>query len=154
MFVVVKLIKSIADAVEMPLNELHSFILSINVSLVKNIQQELLVRLESLINIGLSYLTLGRATETLSGGEAQRIKIAKYVNSSLNDIMYVLDEPSAGLHPKDIDHISQALLNLKNKGNTVVLVEHNPQLIREADYIIDIGPSAGEKGKHPIFRNI
>ena len=115
MFVVVKLIKSIADAVEMPLNELHSFILSINVSLVKNIQQELLVRLESLINIGLSYLTLGRATETLSGGEAQRIKIAKYVNSSLNDIMYVLDEPSAGLHPKDIDHISQALLNLKIK---------------------------------------
>ena len=143
--------KSIADAVEMPLNELHSFILSINVSLVKNIQQELLVRLESLINIGLSYLTLGRATETLSGGEAQRIKIAKYVNSSLNDIMYVLDEPSAGLHPKDIDHISQALLNLKNKGNTVVLVEHNPQLIREADYIIDIGPSAGEKGGNIQF---
>lgn len=138
--------KSIADVVEMPLNELHSFIRSINISLVKNIQQELLVRLEALINIGLSYLTLGRATETLSGGEAQRIKIAKYVNSSLNDIMYVLDEPSAGLHPKDIERISYALLNLKNKGNTVVLVEHNPQLIREADFIIDMGPFAGENG--------
>lgn len=143
--------KSIADAVDMPLNELHSFIRSMDLSLIKNIQEELLVRLEALINIGLSYLTLGRATETLSGGEAQRIKIAKYVNSALNDIMYILDEPSAGLHPKDIERISRALLNLKNKGNTVVLVEHNPQLIREADFIIDIGPFAAENGGHVQF---
>ena len=76
----------------MPLTELHSFIRSMDLSLIKNIQEELLVRLEALINIGLSYLTLGRATETLSGGEAQRIKIAKYVNSALNDIMYILDD--------------------------------------------------------------
>ncbi|MGL9926787.1 MULTISPECIES: ATP-binding cassette domain-containing protein [Enterococcus] len=143
--------KSIADAVDMPLTELHSFIRSMDLSLIKTIQEELLVRLEALINIGLSYLTLGRATETLSGGEAQRIKIAKYVNSALNDIMYILDEPSAGLHPKDIERISRALLNLKNKGNTVVLVEHNPQLIREADFIIDIGPFAGENGGHVQF---
>ena len=132
--------KSIADAVDMPLTELHSFIRSMDLSLIKTIQEELLVRLEALINIGLSYLTLGRATETLSGGEAQRIKIAKYVNSALNDIMYILDEPSAGLHPKDIERIQSCIAQFKNKGNTVVLVEHNPQLIREADFIIDIGP--------------
>ena len=134
----------------MPLTELHSFYSFNGPILNKTIQEELLVRLEALINIGLSYLTLGRATETLSGGEAQRIKIAKYVNSALNDIMYILDEPSAGLHPKDIERISRALLNLKIK-DTVVLVEHNPQLIREADFIIDIGPFAGENGGHVQF---
>lgn len=138
--------KSIADLVQLPLVELRSFIDKIEAPLAKEIKPEISNRLDALLDIGLSYLTLSRATGSLSGGEAQRIRISKYINNALNDVMYVLDEPSAGLHPKDIDRIKTALLKLKEKGNTVVLVEHNPQLIEMADYIIDIGPKAGAEG--------
>ncbi|WP_207694918.1 excinuclease ABC subunit A [Enterococcus sp. DIV0212c] len=138
--------KSIADVVMFSLDELTSFIEKIDAPLAVDIKPEIQKRLEALIEIGLSYLTLGRSTGSLSGGEAQRIRISKYINSALNDMMYILDEPSAGLHPKDIDRINNALLALKDKGNTVVLVEHNPQLICCADYILDMGPGAGEGG--------
>ncbi|MGX7262465.1 ATP-binding cassette domain-containing protein [Enterococcus crotali] len=138
--------KSIADAVMYSLDELMSFIEKINDPLAVDIKPEIQKRLDALIDIGLSYLTLGRSTGSLSGGEAQRIRISKYINSALNDMMYILDEPSAGLHPKDVERINNALLSLKIKGNTVILVEHNPQLIRSADYILDLGPGAGEEG--------
>ncbi|MGX7148956.1 ATP-binding cassette domain-containing protein [Enterococcus ureasiticus] len=138
--------KSIADVVMFSLDELTSFIEKINEPLAVDVKPEIQKRLKALIDIGLSYLTLARSTGSLSGGEAQRIRISKYINSALNDMMYILDEPSAGLHPKDIDRINNALLSLKNKGNTVVLVEHNPQLIRSAEYILDMGPGAGEGG--------
>lgn len=138
--------KNIADVVSMSLEQLKEFVTAISDPLAVNVKSEIMLRVQALIDIGLSYLTLERATGTLSGGEAQRIKIAKYINSSLNDIMYILDEPSAGLHPQDIERVSQALIAIKNKGNTVVLVEHHPQLIQMADYIIDIGPKAGEHG--------
>lgn len=138
--------KNIADVVSMSLEQLKEFVTAISDPLAVNVKSEIMLRVQALIDIGLSYLTLERATGTLSGGEAQRIKIAKYINSSLNDIMYILDEPSAGLHPQDIERVSQALIAIKNKGNTVVLVEHHPQLIQMADYIIDIGPKAGENG--------
>ncbi|MGM0212826.1 ATP-binding cassette domain-containing protein [Enterococcus sp. AZ109] len=138
--------KNISDLVLMPLDELAEFIQSIEATLAVDIQRELQKRLTALLDIGLSYLTLSRSTGTLSGGEAQRIKISKYINSSLTDIMYVLDEPSAGLHPKDIDRFKKALTMLRDKGNTVILVEHHPQLIEAADYIIDMGPGAGEAG--------
>ncbi len=138
--------KNISDLVLMPLDELAEFVQSIEAPLAVDIQRELQKRLTALLDIGLSYLTLSRATGTLSGGEAQRIKISKYINSSLTDIMYVLDEPSAGLHPKDIDRFKKALTMLRDKGNTVILVEHHPQLIEAADYIIDMGPGAGEAG--------
>lgn len=138
--------KNIADVVSMSLEQLKEFVTAISDPLAVNVKSEIMLRIQALIDIGLSYLTLERATGTLSGGEAQRIKIAKYINSSLNDIMYILDEPSAGLHPQDIERISQALLAIRNKGNTVVLVEHHPQLIKMADYIVDLGPKAGESG--------
>lgn len=138
--------KNIADVVSMSLEQLKEFVDAIEDPLAVNVKSEIMLRVQALIDIGLSYLTLERATGTLSGGEAQRIKIAKYINSSLNDIMYILDEPSAGLHPQDIERISRALMEIKNKGNTVVLVEHHPQLIKMADYIVDIGPKAGENG--------
>ncbi|WP_242590203.1 excinuclease ABC subunit A [Enterococcus sp. DIV0840] len=138
--------KSIADVVMFSLDELTSFIEKIDEPLAVDVKPEIQKRLKALIDIGLSYLTLARSTGSLSGGEAQRIRISKYINSALNDMMYILDEPSAGLHPKDIDRINNALLSLKNKGNTVVLVEHNPQLIQSADYILDMGPGAGEGG--------
>lgn len=138
--------KNISDLVLMSLDELAEFVRTIDAPLAVDIQRELQKRLAALLDIGLSYLTLARSTGTLSGGEAQRIKISKYINSSLTDIMYVLDEPSAGLHPKDIDRFKQALTMLRDKGNTVILVEHHPQLIEAADYIIDMGPGAGEAG--------
>ncbi|MFC0233406.1 excinuclease ABC subunit UvrA [Vagococcus entomophilus] len=143
--------KSIAELVQLPLEELKAFIDKIDAPLAKEIKPEISNRLDALVDIGLSYLTLSRATGSLSGGEAQRIRISKYINNALNDVMYVLDEPSAGLHPKDIDRIKTALLKLKEKGNTVVLVEHNPQLIEMADYIIDIGPKAGGDGGEVQF---
>lgn len=138
--------KSIADVVMFSLDELTSFIEKIDEPLAVDVKPEIQKRLKALNEIGLSYLTLSRSTGSLSGGEAQRIRISKYINSALNDMMYILDEPSAGLHPKDIDRMNKALLSLKNKGNTVILVEHNPQLIRSADYILDMGPRAGEGG--------
>lgn len=137
---------SIADAVQLPLEELTEFVESIQNQLAQEISREISSRLRSLIDIGLSYLTLDRSTGSLSGGEAQRIRISKYITNALNDVLYVLDEPSAGLHPKDIDRMKRALAILRDKGNTVVLVEHNPQLIELADYIIDVGPKAGEAG--------
>lgn len=138
--------KSISDVVKLSLIDLYQYIQKLNSPLSKDIKIEIEKRLESLINIGLGYLTLERSTGTLSGGEAQRVKIAKYINNSLNDVMYILDEPSSGLHPKDIERITDALLTLKSKGNTIILVEHNPQIIAIADYIIDIGPKSGEQG--------
>lgn len=138
--------QSIADIVKLSLIDLYQFIQKVNSPLSQDIKIEIQKRLQALISIGLGYLTLERATETLSGGEAQRVKIAKYINNALNDVMYILDEPSAGLHPKDIERITNALLTLKKKGNTIILVEHNPQIIAIADYIIDIGPKSGEQG--------
>lgn len=143
--------KSIADLVELSLDELQAFIATVDAPLVIDLKPELTNRLQALIDIGLSYLTLNRSTSSLSGGEAQRIRISKYINNALNDVLYILNEPSAGLYSKDIERINRALQRLKAKGNTVVLVEHHPQLIQTADYIIDIGPAAGEQGGQVQF---
>ena len=143
--------KSIADVVSMPLDKLHQFVENIQQANVQDIKKETLKRIKSLIDIGLSYLDLARSTSTLSGGESQRIKISKYINSSLSDIMYILDEPSVGLHPKDIDRLKNALYKLRDAGNTVILVEHNTELIKTADYIIDMGPQAGDGGGQMLY---
>lgn len=137
---------SIADVVQLSLEKLIEFVDRIQEELVQEIKVEITNRLNSLIDIGLGYLTLDRSTGSLSGGEAQRIRISKYITTALNDVLYVLDEPSAGLHSKDIDRVKRALSILRDRGNTIVLVEHNPQLIEIADYIIDVGPGAGESG--------
>ncbi|MCE3399883.1 excinuclease ABC subunit UvrA, partial [Staphylococcus aureus] len=97
-------------------------------------------QLQALSYIGLNYLTLSRETTTLSGGESQRIKLIRHLNSPLSDLVYIIDEPSVGLHPEDIQRINDMIESLKQKGNTVIVVEHDPDVIQTADHIIDIGP--------------
>ncbi len=135
----------------MTLAEVVTFLKQIKVPLAASIIRELTTMLNSLINIGLGYLSLNRGTNSLSGGEAQRIKIAKYLNSSLTDLVYILDEPSVGLHPHDIRLVKQALQQLQDKGNTVLIVEHNPLMMTGADYAVEIGPVAGNEGGRVTF---
>jgi excinuclease ABC subunit A len=110
------------------------------------ILKEITARLGFLINVGLDYLSLDRSAETLSGGEAQRIRLASQIGSGLTGVMYVLDEPSIGLHQRDNDAPAGTLSNLRDLGNTVIVVEHDEDAIRSADYVVDIGPGAGVHG--------
>ena len=103
-------------------------------------------RLQFLVNVGLSYLSLNRTARTLSGGEGQRIRLAKQVGCALSGVLYILDEPSIGLHQRDNDRLIETLKSLKDLGNTVVVVEHDLDTIRIADYVIDMGPAAGVHG--------
>lgn len=111
----------------------------------------LVQRLQHLIDIGLEYLTLNRATDTLSGGESQRVKIVKHLSSSLVDVMYIFDEPSIGLHPRDVHRLNELLQKLRDKGNTVIVVEHDPDVIKVADHIVDVGPHAGSRGGEVVY---
>src|SRR5690606_7724298 len=103
-------------------------------------------RLRFLVNVGLEYLTLGRSAETLSGGEAQRIRLATQIGSRLVGVLYILDEPSIGLHQRDNERLLATLKQLRDLGNTVIVVEHDRDTILEADHIIDLGPGAGRNG--------
>ncbi len=114
--------------------------------IAKQIQREITARLNFLINVGLDYLTLSRKAGTLSGGEAQRIRLATQIGSSLMGVVYILDEPSIGLHQRDNARLVKTLKDLRDLGNTVLVVEHDEETMRQADYIIDIGPGAGEHG--------
>ena len=105
--------------------------------------KEIRARLEFMIDVGLDYLTLSRAAGTLSGGEAQRIRLATQIGSSLVGVLYILDEPSIGLHQRDNARLIKTLKRLRDLGNTVIVVEHDEETIRSADYIVDIGPGAG-----------
>lgn len=116
------------------------------------ITEQIKGKIEYLIDIGLGYLSLSRDISTLSGGEAQRIKLAKQLGSSLTEMLYILDEPSVGLHPKDVYHLNKLLFNLRDKGNSVLVVEHDPDVIEVADHIIDIGPQAGVNGGKVMFQ--
>ena len=138
--------KSIADCCAMPITDLLHFIDCIDDKEVTMITDELKMKLESLCTVGLDYLTLSRATNTLSGGESQRIKMTKYLNSSLSDVLYIFDEPSIGLHPQDIQGISNIIKEIKNKGNSVLFVDHDPDMIAIADEVINFGEGAGAAG--------
>ena len=118
--------------------------------IAEKILKEIRARLEFLVNVGLNYLSLSRSAETLSGGEAQRIRLASQIGAGLVGVMYVLDEPSIGLHQRDNDRLLNTLIHLRNLGNTVIVVEHDEDAIREADHIIDIGPGAGVHGGQVI----
>ena len=107
--------------------------------------------MESLAYVGLNYLTLDRETPSLSGGESQRIKLIRHLNSPLSDLVYIIDEPSVGLHPEDIEKINTIMRSIRDKGNTVLVVEHDPDVVRIADHVIDIGPGAGQHGGEIIF---
>lgn len=143
--------KNIAEVVDMSIPEAMAFIDGITDPLAKDIRRELLKRLGALTEIGLGYLSLSRGTSTLSGGEAQRIKIAKYINSALTDMVYVLDEPSVGLHSRDIDRLKRSLYRLRDHGNTILIVEHHREIIAMADHVVDMGPSAGRFGGEIVF---
>jgi excinuclease UvrABC ATPase subunit len=103
------------------------------------------------VEIGLEYLSLDRPTDTLSGGESQRVKMVKHLNGSLVDVMYIFDEPSIGLHPRDVHRLNELLEKLRDKGNTVIVVEHDPDVIKRADYIVDMGPYAGSEGGKIVY---
>ena len=149
--------KTIADLVEMPVSELKVFFDNLQLSetdaaIGKRLLMEINNRLQFLVDVGLSYLTLDRLSATLSGGESQRISLATSLGSSLVGSLYILDEPSIGLHSRDTDLLIKVLKQLKELGNTVVVVEHDEEIIRAADYIIDIGPKAGRLGGEVVFQ--
>ena len=144
--------KNICEVSDMPIPEAAEFIRQIDDPLARDIKTEILKRMNALIEIGLSYLSLSRGTDTLSGGEAQRIKIARYINSPLTDMMYVLDEPSVGLHSRDIQNLKNSLIKLKEHGNTVMIVEHHREVIALADHIVDMGPEAGINGGQIMYQ--
>ena len=135
----------------MPISEALGFVDSIEHPLAGDLRNELHKRLQALCDIGLGYLSLSRGTGTLSGGEAQRIKIAKYINSALTDMAYVLDEPSVGLHPQDISRLKESLRHLRDHGNTVLIVEHHREIIAMADHVVDMGPGAGDHGGEIMY---
>ncbi|MDP2663889.1 MAG: excinuclease ABC subunit UvrA, partial [bacterium] len=119
---------------------------------IQPIVKEIINRLQFLVDVGLGYLTLARSSDTLSGGEEERIRLATQIGSKLTGVLYVLDEPSIGLHAKDQQRLIKAIKQLKEAGNTVVICEHDPQTIMEADWIIDIGPMAGKRGGKVVFQ--
>lgn len=145
--------KIICDVCDMPIEEVLFFVKNIYeyadesiFEISKDVLIEIYKRLIFLNNLGLGYLTLNRTAPTLSGGEGQRVKLANCLSSKITGVTYVLDEPSAGLHPADINNLIKTLLQLRDNGNTVIVVEHNEEIIRRADYIVDVGPYAGILG--------
>lgn len=142
---------NIAEFTDLTIEETIPFLEQIQSKKAANIIEPLLQQLKALNHIGLNYLTLGRETTTLSGGESQRIKLIRHLNSPLTDLVYIIDEPSVGLHPEDIEKINDIMLNIRDKGNSVIIVEHDPDVIKIADHIIDIGPQAGKNGGEVIF---
>ncbi|WP_088815193.1 MULTISPECIES: excinuclease ABC subunit UvrA [Listeria] len=142
---------NIADYMAMQLDEVVENIAKIDNPYAEAMKASIDERVSHLIDIGLDYVTLDRETSTLSGGESQRVKMVRHLNSSLTDMIYIFDEPSIGLHPRDVHRLNELLEKLRDKGNTVLVVEHDPDVIRIADYIIDIGPKAGKHGGEVTF---
>ena len=128
------------------INDINSDLTAQKSEIAAAIIKEIKERLGFLVNVGLNYLTLSRNSGTLSGGESQRIRLASQIGSGLTGVLYVLDEPSIGLHQRDNDRLLETLKNLRDQGNTVIVVEHDEEAIRAADYVFDIGPGAGVNG--------
>ena len=142
---------NIAEACAMSISRLNAWIAGLSDPLAVDLKASIGARLTALEEIGLGYLSLDRPVGTLSGGEAQRCKIAKYINSSLSDVLYILDEPSVGLHNRDIERMKRSVRRLRDAGNTVLLVEHHPEMIRIADHVVDLGPGPGIDGGRIVF---
>ena len=143
--------KSIADLCAMQISDLAEWIGALKEPSVAPLLEALGETLDSFVEIGLGYLSLERAAGTLSGGEAQRTKMIRQLGSSLTDVTYVFDEPTIGLHPHDIQRMNELLLRLRDKGNTVLVVEHKPEAIAIADHVVDLGPRAGGEGGEVVF---
>lgn len=143
--------KDLSELTQLSIEELYKFFQKLHLAgakgqIAEKINKEITERLGFLVNVGLDYLSLARSAETLSGGEAQRIRLASQIGSGLVGVMYILDEPSIGLHQRDNERLLQTLLRLRDLGNTVIVVEHDEDAIRSADYVLDIGPGAGVYG--------
>jgi excinuclease UvrABC ATPase subunit len=143
--------RNIAELAAMEIGDLLPFIRAIGDPVAAPVVATLVERLEHVVDIGLDYLSLNRETDTLSGGESQRIKMVKHLGSSLVDVMYIFDEPSVGLHPRDVHRLNELLQKLRDKGNTVLVVEHDPDVIKVADHVVDVGPHAGRAGGRIVF---
>jgi excinuclease ABC A subunit len=143
---------SIADACAMQISDLADWVRTLDEPSVAPLLEALGETLDSFVEIGLGYLSLDRPTGTLSGGEAQRTKMIRHLGSSLTDVTYVFDEPTIGLHPHDIQRMNTLLLQLRDKGNTVLVVEHKPEAISIADHVVDLGPGAGTAGGQVVFQ--
>jgi excinuclease UvrABC ATPase subunit len=142
---------NIADACAMQISDLADWVRSLKEPSVAPLLEKLGHTLDSFVEIGLGYLSLDRPAGTLSGGEAQRTKMIRHLGSSLTDVTYVFDEPTIGLHPHDIERMNDLLLQLRDKGNTVLVVEHKPEVIAIADHVVDLGPRAGSEGGQVVF---
>ena len=148
--------RTIADVTQMPVRDLHTWLDTLSLSpsetqIAEAVLREARSRTRFLSDVGLTYLTLDRATRTLSGGEAQRITLSNALGAALVDATYVLDEPSIGLHPRDLDKLLALLMRLRDHGNTVIMVEHDLEAMRIADYMVELGPHAGERGGEVVF---
>lgn len=152
--------KNIAELADMDIAELYAFLTHPNTHQLLDIKQravaepilkEICSRLQFMLSVGLQYLSLSRSSESLSGGESQRIRLATQIGSRLVNVLYILDEPSIGLHQRDNNRLIRSLKELRDMQNTVIVVEHDEQIMREADYIVDIGPYAGRLGGHVVF---
>jgi excinuclease UvrABC ATPase subunit len=142
---------NIADACAMQISDLATWVGGRGEPSVAPLLEALRHTLDSFVEIGLGYLSLDRPSGTLSGGEAQRVKMIRHLGSSLTDVTYVFDEPTIGLHPHDIQRMNNLLLQLRDKGNTVLVVEHKPEMIAIADHVVDLGPGAGTEGGEVVF---
>src|SRR4030095_10037545 len=151
--------RGIADYVNLPISEalelFDAFELTEREQLIASrVLREIRDRLRFLNDVGVGYLSLGRSAATLSGGEGQRIRLATQIGSQLTGVLYVLDEPSIGLHQRDNRRLPATLGRLPSLGNTVLVVEHDEETIRTADYLVDLGPGAGEHGGHVMFQGL
>lgn len=142
---------SIADACAMQISDLAEWLRRLDAPSVAPVLKTLGELLDAFVQIGLGYLSLDRATGSLSGGESQRTKMVQHLSSSLTDVTYVFDEPTIGMHPHDVQRMNELLLRLRDKGNTVLVVEHKPEVIAIADHVVDLGPGAGTAGGEVVF---
>jgi len=148
--------KGIMDVCDLSIDHCYDFFSTLNLNeneqyIARDVLKEIKERLEFLMNVGLNYLTLNRASSTLSGGESQRIRLATQIGSNLTGVLYVLDEPTIGLHQRDNERLIKTLTKLRDLGNTVIIVEHDEEVIRNSDWIVDLGPDAGVHGGNIVF---
>src|SRR5690606_7402536 len=143
---------SIAAACAMQISDLAAWVRDLDEPSVAPLLANLQQVLDSFVEIGLGYLSLARPAGTLSGGEAQRTKMIRHLGSALTDVTYVFDEPTAGLHPHDVQRMNELLLRLRDHGNTVLVVEHKPEVIEVADHVVDLGPGAGTSGGQVVYQ--
>src|SRR3712207_1819744 len=143
--------RNIAELSDLEATELIEFLADFADPVAKRVAAALIERLRHLVDIGLGYLSLSRETSTLSGGESQRVKMIRHLGNSLTEMLYILDEPTVGLHARDVDRLTALLTKLRDKGNTVLVVEHDPAVMTIADHVVDIGPKAGTHGGEVVF---